>query len=220
MPDLLQRVLGLLGSALTAPLVAALALAVRLDTAGPVIYSARRIGQGGDEFTCYKLRTMRPDSDAAGAITGAADGRITRIGRLLRRFHLDELPQLWNVARGEMRFVGPRPEDPRFVDMAQPLHRLVFTAKPGITGLAQLLHADEAERIAGGDPEQIYREQILPGKLEIDAAYLRHRSTSLDLWIMAQTPRAVMGRRIRLPAWLRAEFPDGVAAHAREAFHA
>ena len=214
MPDFLQRVLGLLGSALTLPLVAGLALAVRLDSSGSAIYSARRVGVGGNEFTCYKLRTMRTASDLSGAITVAADSRVTRLGRLLRKARLDELPQLWNVARGEMRFVGPRPEDPRFVDMTQPLHRFVFTAKPGIAGLAQLVHADEAERLAGADPERTYREHIQPTKLAIDAAYLRRRSTSLDLWILAQTPRAVLGRPIRLPDGLREELQIGLGGHA------
>jgi lipopolysaccharide/colanic/teichoic acid biosynthesis glycosyltransferase len=134
------------------------------------------------------------------------------MGRLLRRSHLDELPQLWNVARGDMRFVGPRPEDPRFVDMAQPLHRLVFGARPGITGLSQLVNADEETRIASADPEQTYREEILPAKLPIDAVYLRRRSARLDLWILAQTPRAILGRTVRLPDDLRTEIEGGSTA--------
>ena len=199
MPDPVQRFLGLLASAMTLPLVAALALAVRLDSPGPALYTARRVGAGGREFACRKLRTMRPASDRAGALTVAGDSRVTRLGRILRRFRLDELPQLWNVAVGEMRLVGPRPEDPRFVDLARPLHRLVFTSRPGLAGLAQLVFADEESRLGRGDPETVYREEILPAKLEIDALYLRRRSTRLDLWILAQTPLAVLGRPIRLP---------------------
>jgi lipopolysaccharide/colanic/teichoic acid biosynthesis glycosyltransferase len=199
MPDPLQRFLGLLASAMTLPLVVALALAVRLDSPGPALYTARRVGAGGRQFACRKLRTMRPASDRDGALTVAGDSRVTRLGRLLRRSRLDELPQLWNVAGGEMRLVGPRPEDPRFVDLARPLHRLVFTATPGIAGLAQLVFADEATRLNGADPEAIYRDEILPAKLEIDALYLRRRSARLDLWILAQTPLAVLGRPVRLP---------------------
>ncbi|MGZ6340057.1 MAG: sugar transferase, partial [Candidatus Limnocylindrales bacterium] len=123
-------------------------------------------------------------------------------------FRLDELPQLWNVARGEMRLVGPRPEAPTFVDLADPLHRLVFTTRPGVTGLTQLFYADEAGRLDPTDPERHYRETILPAKLRIDAAYLRHRSAALDLWILAQTPRALLGRPLHLPPALAAELPE------------
>jgi len=205
MPDALQRTLALLGSALTLPLLAALALAVRIESRGGPIYSARRVGEGGKLFTCFKLRSMVVDQKPGRLLTTAGDPRVTRIGRLLRKTHLDELPQLWNIARGEMRFVGPRPEDPHYVDFALPLHELVFTARPGITGLSQLLNADEETRLVDADPDRAYREEILPRKLELDAAYLRHRSTRLDLWILAQTPRAVLGRRITLPASVRGE---------------
>jgi lipopolysaccharide/colanic/teichoic acid biosynthesis glycosyltransferase len=205
MPDALQRTLALLGSALTLPLLAALALAVRIESRGGPIYSARRVGEGGKLFTCFKLRSMVVDQKPGRLLTTAGDPRVTRIGRVLRKTHLDELPQLWNIARGEMRFVGPRPEDPHYVDFALPLHKLVFTARPGITGLSQLLNADEETRLVDADPDRAYREEILPRKLELDAAYLRHRSTRLDLWILAQTPRAVLGRRITLPASVRGE---------------
>ncbi len=210
MPDFLQRVLGLLGAIVTLPLVAAFGAAVKLDTPGPALYRAPRVGEGGVPFACLKLRTMvappaRPLVGRTEAgVTRAADPRITRMGRLLRRYRLDELPQLWNVARGEMRLVGPRPEDPRYVDWALPLHRIVFTKKPGMTGLTQLLYTDEGRILAdtaaaGDDPEDAYRRRVLPAKLRIDAAYLRHRSTRLDLWILAQTPNALRGRPIALP---------------------
>jgi lipopolysaccharide/colanic/teichoic acid biosynthesis glycosyltransferase len=210
MPDLLQRTLGLLGAVLALPMLGLLSVAVKLDSPGPAIYSARRVGNDGRPFTCFKLRTMSVRPHQGSAITSAADPRITRLGRLLRRSHLDELPQLWNVARGEMRFVGPRPEDPELIDMTQDLHRVVFTAKPGITGLAQLVHTDEEGRIDSHDPERTYREQIQPGKLLIDAAYLRRRSTRLDLWILAQTPRAILGKTVRLPAEVASEI-EGTA---------
>jgi len=216
MPDLLQRALGLLAAVLALPMLGALAVAVKLDSPGPAIYAASRVGDKGRLFTCLKLRTMSTRPSQGSAITSASDPRITRTGRLLRRSHLDELPQLWNVARGEMRFVGPRPEDPHFVDMTQPLHRLVFAARPGITGLTQLVHADEETHIASGNAERTYREEILPGKLLIDAAYLRRRSTRLDLWILAQTPRAVLGRTVRLPATLSAEIESTTAVGAAE----
>ncbi|HYN70621.1 MAG TPA: sugar transferase [Candidatus Eisenbacteria bacterium] len=207
MPDSLQRVLGLAGAVLTLPFLAVLGLAVRLDSRGPAFYASRRLGEGARPFRCFKLRTMswRPEAPGAG-LTGPADPRITRLGGFLRRTRLDELPQLWHVARGQMRLVGPRPEDPAYVDLADPLHREVFNAKPGITGLAQLLYVDEAARLDVADPEAHYRREILPAKLRLDAAYLRHRSTRLDLWILARTPQAVLGRRPVPPAGLLREF--------------
>lgn len=207
MPDSVQRVLGLAGAVLTLPLLAVLALAVRLDSRGPVLYAGRRLGEGARPFRCLKLRTMtwRPDAPGAG-LTGHADRRVTSVGRFLRRTRLDELPQLWHVARGQMRLVGPRPEDPAYVDLSDPLHREVFTAKPGITGLAQLLYVDEAAQLDVVDPEAYYRREILPAKLRLDAAYLRHRSTRLDLWILARTPMAVLGRRPEPPPGLLREF--------------
>lgn len=145
------------------------------------------------------------DENSGPAVSVAADPRVTQLGRILRRYRLDELPQLWNVVRGEMRLVGPRPEDPRFVDLSDPLHRLVFTSTPGITGLAQLVYMDEAQLLVASDPEQQYRDEILPRKLRLDAAYLRKRSLGLDLWILAQTVRAALGRppsRRAIETWL------------------
>jgi lipopolysaccharide/colanic/teichoic acid biosynthesis glycosyltransferase len=208
-PDLLQRAIGLIGALITLPLLAVLAVAVRVDSAGPVIFASPRLGADGMPFRLPKLRTMVWTGLSGGsAVTVAADPRLTRVGRWLRRFRLDELPQLWTVARGEMRLVGPRPEDPRFVDLGDPLHREVFTARPGLTGLAQLLYVDEASRIDPVDPERHYRDVILPAKLQLDAAYLRHRTPRLDLWILAQTPRAILGRRVAPPAYLFRERAD------------
>ena len=158
MPELLQRAIALVMGIAATPLLAILGLAVRLDSRGPILF------------------------------------RATRVGRLLRASRADELPQLWNVVRGEMLLVGPRPEDPRFVDLEDPLHARVFRTKPGITGLAQLAYADEAERLDRDDPERHYREVILPEKLALDAAYLARRSATLDLWILLQTIRTALGR--------------------------
>lgn len=199
MPNSMQRLLGIVAAVIGAPLILGLALAIRLDSAGPAIYRAPRVGRGGRPFTCYKLRTMRWEPRAPGAaVSAAADSRVTRLGAFLRRYRLDELPQLWNVARGEMLLVGPRPEDPRFVDLGDPLHRLVFTGMPGITGLTQLAYADEAAMIDQTDPERHYREVILPRKVLLDADYLRRRSMRLDLWILGQTILMTLGRRAPL----------------------
>jgi lipopolysaccharide/colanic/teichoic acid biosynthesis glycosyltransferase len=197
----LQRLVGLVGAMLVLPLIGLLALAIRMDSPGPVIFRARRMGRGGRPFVCYKLRTMRWEPRASGAaVSLAADHRLTRIGAWLRRGRLDELPQLWNVARGEMLLVGPRPEDPRFVDLQDPLHQVVFTAMPGITGLTQLAFVDEGAMLDPGDPERHYREVILPRKLALDADYLRRRSLRLDLWILGRTVLTALGRRTPIEA--------------------
>lgn len=221
MPDSLQRVIALGAAVLTLPLVALLALAVRLDSPGPALYVSRRVGAGGRIFTCFKIRTLSSEKTGGARITHGTDQRITRVGAVLRRTRLDELPQLWNVVRGEMRLVGPRPEDPAFVDLADPLHAQVFAGRPGITGLTQILYSDEADRLRPDDPEGQYRAEILPTKLRIDAAYLRHRSSALDIWILARTPRAARGRPVGAPAWLAAELAaEPTDPSIREAAHA
>jgi lipopolysaccharide/colanic/teichoic acid biosynthesis glycosyltransferase len=197
MPDFVQRAVAAAGLILSLPVQLVLVILVKLESPGPAIYRARRVGGGGVVFTCFKLRTMAWQKDAAGpAVTVDGDPRVTRIGRVLRRFRLDEVPQLINVVRGEMNLVGPRPEDPRFVDLDQPLHRTVFMARPGIAGLAQLAFHDEARLLAGAaDPDELYRRDILPRKLKLDAAYLDGRSWLLDLWILGRTALVVLGRR-------------------------
>ena len=178
-------------------------MAVALSGRGPILYRSRRLGEGCHPFDCLKLRTMvwRPRAPGSG-ITVTDDRRVTAVGRILRATRLDELPQLWQVVTGTMRLVGPRPEDPRYVDLDDPVHREVFMARPGITGLAQLMHVDEATRLDGSEPERHYRTVILPRKLAIDAAYLRARSTRLDLWILASTPLALVGRHPMPPPGL------------------
>lgn len=187
------------------PVLAVIALAMQVTgDRGPFLYRSARVGEGGRIFTVLKVRTMRAGT-AGPRLTSLDDPRVTPIGRFLRRFRLDELPQLINVVRGEMSLVGPRPEDPVFVDLRDPLHRLVFTAKPGITGLAQLHFHDEAHQLAGTDPEERYREVILPAKLRLDAVYLERRSFWLDLAILGRTIGAVLGRSTPKGSRLRSD---------------
>jgi lipopolysaccharide/colanic/teichoic acid biosynthesis glycosyltransferase len=136
---------------------------------------------------------------------------VTPIGRILRKASIDELPQLINVLRGEMSLVGPRPEDPAYVDFDDPLHQRVFRARPGITGLAQLEFHDEAVLLGGPDPDRTYREVILPAKLRIDAEYLDRRSVRLDIEIMLRTLGAVVGRGGDATAAVLAEGGGGTA---------
>jgi lipopolysaccharide/colanic/teichoic acid biosynthesis glycosyltransferase len=188
----LDLLLGAPALVLVAPVLVGIALAMRLTgDCGPFLYRAERVGEGGVAFTILKIRTMAHGSGGAG-ITAARDPRVTPIGRILRRYRIDEMPQLINVVRGEMSLVGPRPEDPRYVDWSDPVHRRVFTAKPGVTGLAQLEFHDEARLLRGPDIEETYRREILPAKLALDAAYLDRRSIRLDLQILARTVRAVL----------------------------
>jgi lipopolysaccharide/colanic/teichoic acid biosynthesis glycosyltransferase len=179
--------------AVLSPLLALVAVLVRFSSPGPVFHRAIRVGRNGRPFKLYKFRTMVVDGATVGPrITAAGDPRITRIGRLLRRSKLDEFPQLWNVIRGDMRLVGPRPEDPRFVALYRPEQRIVLSVAPGITGPAQLTFFDEEDLLRSTDPEATYVREILPRKLAIDMAYAEHHTIGLDVQIMAQTGLAAL----------------------------
>jgi len=194
MPDVIQRPLALAMLLLCLPALFVLALLIRLDSPGPALYRGTRVGLGGRRFECYKLRTMRQSPADAPAITSADDQRITRVGRRLRDLRIDELPQLWNVVRGDMRLIGPRPETPEFVDPLDSRWHQVLSVRPGIAGLAQLVFADEGRLLATADPDATYRQEIQPRKLAIDACYAARRSGSLDAWIVARTITVVAGR--------------------------
>ncbi len=165
---------------LTAPLVALLALAVRLESPGDPLYRQTRVGQHGRLFAIYKLRTMVAGAEFTGAGLAIAEGdpRITRLGALLRRYSLDELPNLWNVARGEMSIVGPRPTLPGQVERYTPRQRGRLAVKPGITGWAQI----------NGRASLPW-----PQRIELDLWYVEHRSTALDLRILRRTLGLVAG---------------------------
>lgn len=196
-----QRVLAALLLVVLSPVLLLLAIAILLTSRGGALHRATRVSRG-QPFTMLKLRTMAEGAQAIGTgVTAAGDPRVTRLGRYLRSTKLDELPQLWNVLVGEMLLVGPRPEDPRYVDWSDPLHRLVFGSRPGITGPTALEYGDEETQLAEAagaaargarplDPEaieRIYRDQILPRKLQMDADYLRTRSWRGDVAILART---------------------------------
>ena len=205
-----QRVVAAACLVVVAPVLAVLGLAVRSSSPGPALHRAVRVRPGGT-FTLYKLRTMYEDTAASGpGVTAAGDPRITRIGRLLRRTKIDELPQLWNVVRGEMALVGPRPEDPRYVDLTDPLHARVFSALPGITSPTALAYRDEETIVAetagelarahgraaptAADIYRAYREVVQPAKLAMDADYLASRSARTDLAVLGMTIGQVLRR--------------------------
>ena len=184
------------GLVVTSPIVLAAALAVKLESPGPAFYAGTRVGRGGRPFRILKLRTMqaRPGGPS---VTAGDDPRITRVGRVLRRSKLDELPQLLNVLRGEMSLVGPRPEDPRYVAHYTPEQREVLGVRPGMTGPTVLAFIDEEELLRGGDAESVYLAEVMPGKLAIDLKYVRHASFGGDLMILGRTALAVLRRAFR-----------------------
>jgi lipopolysaccharide/colanic/teichoic acid biosynthesis glycosyltransferase len=184
------------------PLLVGLAVAVKLDSPGPALYRAQRCGYGGCPFTMYKLRTMvdTGDRDNSSPLTISDDQRLTRAGRWLRRTRLDELPQIYNVIKGEMSLVGPRPEDTGLVALYTVQQRRVLDCRPGVTGLSQLHFKDEALLLSRDDPTGGYVERILPRKVALDLYYLERRSLFLDLRIIARTlflPLKKMGRSTR-----------------------
>ncbi|MHB8656861.1 MAG: sugar transferase [Solirubrobacteraceae bacterium] len=176
---------------LAAPLIlllaAAIALAIYLDSPGPVIYRSRRIGRGGKPFEMLKFRKMRRDC-SGGPLTRSDDERFTPIGRFLSSTRLDELPQVLNVLKGQMRLVGPRPEDPGFVAQFSEQYREILDVCPGITGPSQLRFLDEHKLLAGAeDASEAYCREVLPQKIGIDIRYARTRSPAGDLKILART---------------------------------
>jgi lipopolysaccharide/colanic/teichoic acid biosynthesis glycosyltransferase len=172
--------------ALLACPLAVMALAIKLSSPGPVFYRQQRIGRGAQPFCLYKLRTMRVRADGP-LITVAGDPRITPVGRALRRWKLDELPQLWNVLRGDMSIIGPRPEVAQLVRYYTPEQRRLLDQTPGLAGLSALVYPHEAEVLQGyPNPEAVYRQHVMPKKLTVDLEYERHRTFWSDLWLLAE----------------------------------
>lgn len=182
----------LVGLLILAPVMAVAALAICLDSPGPALYRAVRVGQGGREFRLLKFRTMVSGADRKGpGITTAADPRVTRVGRVLRRAKLDELPQLVNVLLGDMSLVGPRPEDPRYVTLYSPEQRRVLAVRPGVTSPASIRYRNEAALLDGPDWEARYVSEIMPSKLAAELEYIEARSFWKDLAILLRTLGAV-----------------------------
>lgn len=176
---------------LTLPISLLVAAAIVIESRGGIFYRAQRVGFRGESLSMLKFRKMR--SDAVGPrITVAGDDRFTRVGRLLARTKLDELPQLWNVLLGQMRLVGPRPEDPYYVELYRDAYEHILQVKPGITGLSQIQYRDEANLLLGEDFERRYRDELLPSKVAIDRYYAERRSLGLDLRIIAWTVVALV----------------------------
>ncbi len=176
------------------PLFAALALAIKLDSPGPVLYRARRVGFRGRPMQMLKFRKMRHDAIGL-ALTAHGDLRFTRIGSFLARTKLDELPQLWNVVRGDMSLIGPRPEDPEFVLMHADDYVDILRIRPGITGLSQVAFREESRILDAADPLTHYLERILPQKMRLDRIYATGYQLRLDLHILMWTFITVFASR-------------------------
>jgi lipopolysaccharide/colanic/teichoic acid biosynthesis glycosyltransferase len=175
------------------PLLVVVAAAIRLDSRGPIFFRCRRVGFRGAELQMLKFRKMRDGAPGA-AVTLSTDERFTSVGRVLAKTKLDELPQLWNVLRGEMTLVGPRPEDPQFVALRSD-YASILTVKPGVTGFCQLAFAKEGDILDRADLVRDYVERLLPQKVALDLLYVNGRSLQLDLRILAWTSVAVLARR-------------------------
>ena len=180
--------------AVLCPLLLLIALAILIDDPGPVFYRQVRVGRNGKTFRIFKFRSMVMDADKKGlAITVGRDSRITRVGAVLRKTKLDELAQLLNVLLGQMSFVGPRPEVPKYVELYTPYQRQVLLVRPGITDYASIAYRNENDLLAGApNPEAMYIEQIMPDKIELNMKYLREISPLADIRLILKTIVAVI----------------------------
>ncbi|HEU4716991.1 MAG TPA: sugar transferase [Bacteroidia bacterium] len=179
------------------PFFLLIAVFILLDSRGGVFYRQVRVGRYGKDFRLWKFRTMRPDSDKKGLLTvGGRDPRVTRTGYFLRKYKLDELPQLINVLAGDMSLVGPRPEVRKYVDLYSEEQRKVLLAKPGITDYASIDYSEENDLLAGSpDPERAYIEEVMPAKLKLNMKYIEEQSLATDVKIIFRTIGKIAGRK-------------------------
>jgi lipopolysaccharide/colanic/teichoic acid biosynthesis glycosyltransferase len=189
MKRVFDLVVALLGLVLLAPLMVIAALLVKLDSKGPIFFRQERMGKGFRPFFIYKFRTMTHHTSETGRpLTVGDDSRITRVGRLLRKTKIDELPQLFNVLKGEMTFVGPRPEVREFVELFRQDYEEILKIRPGITDLASLKYRDEATFLGKfNNPAEAYVTQILPDKIRLGKDYIQQSSFLFDLRVILKT---------------------------------
>jgi lipopolysaccharide/colanic/teichoic acid biosynthesis glycosyltransferase len=191
--------LALIGLVLLSPLFLLLAILIKLESPGPVLFRQTRVGKGFRTFTLFKFRTMRVAASSGYdgyELTCGNDERITKFGALLRRTKFDETPQLWNILRGEMSFVGPRPQTPALVESMRDHYATILYARPGMTDLASIRFRGESEVLGSVDnPIDYYFRIIMPEKMELQQDYLRLRSLALDLWILWCTALVCLGSK-------------------------
>jgi lipopolysaccharide/colanic/teichoic acid biosynthesis glycosyltransferase len=176
------------GLIILSPLLLLVAILIKLESAGPILFTQRRIGRQFRPFTIYKFRTMRDGAEAALSLTVGADPRITRMGKYLRASKIDELPQLFNVLKGDMSLVGPRPEVPRYVALFRRDYEDILKVKPGLTDLASLKYSDEASILGESmNPEQDYLTRLLPDKIRLAKEYIERSSFWFDVKLIVGT---------------------------------
>lgn len=190
--DLTASFIGLL---ILFPFLLILSLLVGLTSPGGIFYRQVRVGRYGKDFRLWKFRTMRPDSDKKGLLTvGGRDPRVTSIGYFLRKYKLDELPQLLNVLSGDMSLVGPRPEVRKYVDLYNAEQKRVLDIRPGITDYASIEYSNENELLAKSpDPERTYIEEVMPAKLKLNMKYIEEKGAMKDLKIILKTVGKIFG---------------------------
>lgn len=183
-----------LGLVVLSPVFAVLAVWIKADSKGPVFYRQTRVGRDNKDFRLFKFRSMRPDSDKLGLITvGGHDPRVTRSGYYIRKYKLDEFPQLINVFRGDMSLVGPRPEVRKYVDMYSPEQMRVLSVRPGITSLASIRYRNENDILAASDdPDRCYIEKVMPDKLAIDLEYVDRATLWNDIKLIFSTFKEII----------------------------
>jgi lipopolysaccharide/colanic/teichoic acid biosynthesis glycosyltransferase len=196
MKRLFDIISSLVGLIFISPILLVVPILIKLDSKGPVFFKQWRIGKDGKQFKIYKFRTMVQDADKVGSlITAGNDQRITGIGKLLRRYEIDELPTLINVLKGDMSIVGPRPEVPKYLHHYDRKYREILSVRPGITDLGTLSFRDEAKYLNAQNYEEIYEKKILPQKLDLYLEYVHHKNVLLDLGIILRTFRLILKQR-------------------------
>jgi len=192
---LFDFVFSFLGLIIFSPLILLTALLVFLSMGWPVLYSPRRAGKNNDLFTLRKFRSMRIADGPTSHHSGDDDPRVTSVGRFIRKFKLDELPQLWNVLKGEMSFVGPRPETPEYTKLYTEEQMVILELRPGITDFASIEFSDLGSLLEGDDPDKLYFEKVWDRKMELRMKYVRERSFWGDIVLILRTFTAIFDRR-------------------------
>jgi lipopolysaccharide/colanic/teichoic acid biosynthesis glycosyltransferase len=215
LPRAVEVALALVGLCVIAPFLVVAVIAIAMSSPGPLLFCQQRVGRSGHTFTLFKLRSMTV-ANSGPLVTAGNDARITRVGRILRKTKLDEFPELWNIVKGDMSFVGPRPEVPRFVDMNDARWRRVLQARPGLTDPVTLRLRNEETLLAAapGEREEFYRQVLQPYKLRGYLAYLQQRSWTRDVQVLVSTVIAVlMPRRTPPPTLEEIAAASGPAAN-------
>lgn len=182
-------IVSLIGIIILSPIFIIVSIAIKVDSKGSILFLQKRVGQYGKEFNIYKFRTMVTDAEKLGKqITVGKDNRITRVGSFLRKFKIDELPQLFNVLKGDMSLVGPRPEVPKYVSLYNEEQRKVLDVRPGITDIASLRYKDENDILGKVDnPEEYYINVIMKDKLKLNLEYIEKNNIFFDVYLIIKT---------------------------------